>query len=91
VTGLEPVASTLARWHSTIELHPHESDQRDSNPQHSAWKADALPLGYGRIKDTRVVEQLILPPRQSPIVGGMRESNPHVTCMHYGMGVPWSH
>ena len=25
-----------------------ESGRRDSNPQHSAWKADALPLSYAR-------------------------------------------
>lgn len=26
------------------------SEQRDSNPQHTAWKADALPLNYARKK-----------------------------------------
>ena len=26
----------------------HQSGRRDSNPQHSAWKADALPLSYAR-------------------------------------------
>lgn len=25
-----------------------ESGRRDSNPQHSAWKADTLPLSYAR-------------------------------------------
>ena len=25
------------------------SEKRDSNPQHSAWEADALPLNYSRI------------------------------------------
>ena len=30
------------------KLHGAASGKRDSNPQHSAWEADALPLSYSR-------------------------------------------
>ncbi len=46
MTGFEPVTSSLPRKHSTPELHRPKvlSGRRDSNPQHSAWKAEALPI-----------------------------------------------
>ena len=56
--GLEPMASSLPRRYSTTELRGrydpdckrqnYWSGKRDSNPQPSAWKADALPLSYSR-------------------------------------------
>ena len=57
--GLEPMASSLPRRYSTTELRGrydpdckrqnYWSGKRDSNPQPSAWKADALPLSYSRL------------------------------------------
>ena len=56
--GLEPMTSSLPRRYSTTELRGrydpdckrqnYWSGKRDSNPQPSAWKADALPLSYSR-------------------------------------------
>jgi hypothetical protein len=51
MTGVEPVTSSLPRTRSTTELHRLSlSGKRDSNPRPSAWKADALPLSYSRLK-----------------------------------------
>ena len=60
--GLEPMASSLPRRYSTTELRGrydpdckrqnYWSGKRDSNPQPSAWKADALPLSYSRLPIT---------------------------------------
>ncbi len=36
--------------------YPIWSGKRDSNPQHSAWEADALPLNYFR--NTRIITQI---------------------------------
>ena len=57
--GFEPMTSSLPRMRSTPELlgliqqkstviKTVWSGRRDSNSQHSAWKADALPLSYSR-------------------------------------------
>jgi hypothetical protein len=54
--GIEPMTSSLPRMRSTTELRrrlsraPQKSwsGRRDSNPQHLAWKASALPLRYAR-------------------------------------------
>ena len=37
-------------WSISARLQEHykQSGRRDSNPRHSAWKADALPLSYAR-------------------------------------------
>ncbi len=53
------MASSLPRRYSTTELRGrydpdckrqnYWSGKRDSNPQPSAWKADALPLSYSRL------------------------------------------
>ena len=58
-SGFEPETSSLPRMRSTPELFGLKfnnvnclsklwSGRRDSNSQHSAWKADALPLSYSR-------------------------------------------
>ena len=55
--GIEPMTSSLPRMRSTTELRRRLrnrvaakiwSGRRDSNPQHLAWKASALPLRYAR-------------------------------------------
>ena len=53
--GIEPMTSSLPRMRSTTELRRLVqaatrtwSGRRDSNPQHLAWKASALPLRYAR-------------------------------------------
>jgi hypothetical protein len=52
--GIEPMTSSLPRMRSTTELRRLAelwsawSGRRDSNPQHLAWKASALPLRYAR-------------------------------------------
>ena len=42
-TDLAPAPWTSTRITDTPSNHPHQSEQRDSNPRHSAWEADALP------------------------------------------------
>lgn len=32
-----------------LKFLPKWSERRDSNPQHSAWEADALPLSHSRV------------------------------------------
>ena len=41
-TDFTPATSRPAHHH-TPSSHLHQSGQRDSNPRHSAWEADALP------------------------------------------------
>jgi hypothetical protein len=52
-------------WHV---MAPHDtrcakSGRRDSNAQHSAWKADALPLSYARDCKSFIANDLVIPVR----------------------------
>lgn len=56
--GIEPMTSALPKPRSTTELRrPNKtwSGRRDSNPQHLAWKASALPLRYARPENQMVL------------------------------------
>lgn len=53
-TGVEPVIAVLQTAALTTWLRRLIwSGRRDSNPRHSAWEADALPLNYSRILEAR--------------------------------------
>ena len=65
-------------WNFPGQIRSGWSGRRGSNPRHSAWEADVLPLNYSRSLDSRVLDATVAttpqsgPPSGHPLATGSR-------------------
>ena len=66
-TTSRPFGSARPSHPVTPTSHPHQSGQRDSNPRHSAWEADALPTELcPHLPDQSINSPQSIPPSPHP-------------------------